>query len=1180
MATWTIAIRSWPRCAINRDEPSWDRVKFWSRDSRFKVYTWLDRGYYRTGDTIRANFLAQTLDRRPVSGTGIVTLFQVRYDEQRQPIETPVGTWEVDPDPQGEARLQLTASAPGQYRIAYRVTDAAEHSIEGGYLFTVTGAGFDRARYRFQHLELIPDQREYQPGEKVRLQINTDRPNSTVLLFLRPSEGTYMPPQVLRLRGQSTVHELDVLPADMPNFFVEAITISGGRVHEETKEIVVPPEKRILHLEVLPSQAELRPGEDATIDVRVTDFHGRNFVGSLAATVYDKSVEYISGGSNVPDIKEFFWKWRRSHYPLHQSNLSQTTRPLLPPKEKPMLPLGIFGFTVADELEDKFALGGMAIGGGMGGMGGGAPMAMRAMSAPMEGAENFGMAADKAMSPEAEGEGAPPNELIEPSIRSEFADTALWVGSLTTDAAGIAKLSLTMPENLTTWKVRVWGMGQGLRVGSGDAELITRKNLILRMQTPRFAVQKDEVILSANVHNYLSSEKEVHVTLELDGDVLESSGQQTTRVIIPPSGEARVDWRVRVAREGTAIVRMKAITDEESDGMELTFPCRVHGILKTDSWAGTVIPTAESTQVSLEVPEERRVAESILEVRYSPTLAAAMVDALPYLIDYPYGCTEQTLNRFLPAVITQNVLQRMNLDLAAIREKRTNLNPQEIGDDVERAAQWKRFDREAVFDPQELDRIVKDSITRLTNMQNADGGWGWFSGYREASFPHTTALVVRGLLVAQQNDVAIVPDVLQRGLTWLAQYQQDQVQRVKNADGSLHPWKSHADNLDALVYHVLVMANTDNAEMRDFLYRDRVELAVYGKALLGLALHQLGHDRQVAMIMQNIEQYLVEDDSNDTAYLGLPNEGYWWLWYGDEIEAHAAYLQLLSRLDPQGRKAPRLVRYLLNNRKHATYWRSTRDTAYCVEAFADYLKASGEARPDMVVEVWLDGEKRKEVAIDAENLFSFDNRFILQGEELSAGTHELEIRRRGSGSVYFNAYLTNFTLEDPITRAGLEIQVQRKFYRLTRRDAETKVAGQRGQPVDQRVEKYTRTPLDNLATLQSGDLVEIELEIDSKNDYEYLMFEDFKAAGLEPLDLQSGYVSDSLGAYRELRDDRVTFFVRSLARGKHSVSYRMRAEIPGTFSALPTMAGAMYAPELRGNADEWKLIVEDNTRKE
>jgi alpha-2-macroglobulin len=142
------------------------------------------------------------------------------------------------------------------------------------------------------------------------------------------------------------------------------------------------------------------------------------------------------------------------------------------------------------------------------------------------------------------------------------------------------------------------------------------------------------------------------------------------------------------------------------------------------------------------------------------------------------------------------------------------------------------------------------------------------------------------------------------------------------------------------------------------------------------------------------------------------------------------------------------------------------------------------------------------------------------------------------------------------------------------------VAGSRGQAVKQKVEKYEREELPNLATLKSGDLVEIELEIESKNDYEYLIFEDMKAAGFEPVDVRSGYGNNGaggngLGAYMELRDERVCLFTRVLPRGKHSVSYRVRAEIPGKFSALPTKASAMYAPELRANSDELKLKIVD-----
>jgi uncharacterized protein YfaS (alpha-2-macroglobulin family) len=601
-------------------------------------------------------------------------------------------------------------------------------------------------------------------------------------------------------------------------------------------------------------------------------------------------------------------------------------------------------------------------------------------------------------------------------------------------------------------------------------------------------------------------------------------------------------------------------------------------MLKMDSYSGVIRPKDQSGKIAVNVPDQRRPQQTRLEVRYSPTLAGAMVDALPYLVDYPYGCTEQTLNRFLPTVITQKVLIEMGLNLKDIKDKRTNLNAQEIGDDTERAKQWRRYDRNPVFDEEEVRRMVKESVERLTEMQCADGGWGWFSGWGEHSTPHTTALVVHGLQLAKQNDVALVPGMVDRGVAWLTRYQNEQVQWLKNAAIKEKPpglrWKDHADALDAFVYMVLVDAGAKNAEMMEFLYRDRTKLPVYCLAMYGLALHKQAQQEKLEMVLRNIGQFVVQDDENQTAWLNLP-DGYWWYWYGSEYEAHAYYLKLLAKTDPKGELAARLVKYLLNNRKHATYWNSTRDTALCVEAMADFLRASGESKPEMTVEVYYDGQLQKAVEITPQTIFNFDNKFVREGEAVAAGKHEIELRRKGQGPLYYNGYLTNFTLEDFIAKAGLEIKVNRKYYKLVKADKTIKAAGSRGQVVDQKVEKYERQELANLSTLKSGDLCEIELEIDSKNDYEYIVFEDMKPAGFEPVEQRSGYTGNELGAYVEYRDNRVAMFVRALARGKHSVSYRMRAETPGQFSALPTRAWAMYAPELKANSDELKLKVED-----
>jgi uncharacterized protein YfaS (alpha-2-macroglobulin family) len=1147
----------------------------------FKVYAWVDRGYYRVGETVQASFKVQTLDQKPIQGAGELKLLRIDY-RNNKPVEKMVRRWSLDPDSQGKAGLQIQASRAGQYRLSYTVTDTEDHRIEGGYIFTIRGAGDDGADYRFAKIELITDKSEYKPGDTVKLQINTDRQGAAVVLFIRPANGIYLKPRVIHMTGKSALEEIIITRKDMPNFFVEAFSVYDAKVHSEMREIIVPPEKRVLNVTLTPSSDAYLPGQKAKFKIAISDYDGEPFAGTAAITVYDRSVEYISGGSNVPEIKSFFWKWRRNHHLYKESNLMRWFHNRLKKGEIPMQNIGVFGHLVqrpgegvAGRDESGLADSDAEF----------KPAAAPAAAMEAEVAEdsvNRQMAPSKMVGAkkrkDEKSSAGDLQNLVKPTVRTRFADTAFWAGTVVTDEYGVAEVEFSMPENLTGWKAKVWAMGHGTRVGEGSAEVVTRKDLMLRLQAPRFFIETDEVVLSANVHNYLKQTKTAVVRLEFEGGCLGlMPGVNAEQPVqIAADGETRVDWRVKVLKEGEAVIRMQALTDEESDAMQMRFPVYVHGVSKQIPKSGVIRPDQNSATLQFTVPAARRVNESRLELRYSPTLAGAMVDALPYLVSYPYGCTEQTLNRFLPTVITRRALQKMGLDLKAIQNKVSNLNAQEIGDDRQRSKQWQRYRHNPVFDGASVNKMVKEGVKRLADMQLSDGGWGWFSGYGERSYPHTTAVVVHGMQLAQQSEVAVPGAMLDAGLQWLKNYQAGELAKLKRWDLKKKNGKSHADDIDALIYMVLVDAGSRQENMRAYLYRDRNRLSVYAKAMFGMALHKIGDVQKRDMLIRNIEQYLVEDEENQTAYLNLPNSGYWWYWYGSEYEAHAYYLKLLSVVEPGSQKASRLVKYLLNNRRHATYWNSTRDTAIIVEAFADYLSASGEDRPDLTLDIYLDGKKMKTVRITHENLFTFDNKLVLEGKAVTTGRHELKIVKTGRGPIYFNAYLDYFTLEDFITRAGLEIKVQRKVYRLRKIDKKIKDVGSHGQVVDRKVEKFERDLLVNMDTLKSGDLVEIELEIESKNDYEYLVFEDMKAAGFEPVEVRSGYNGNDMGAYVEFRDRKVCFFVQRLARGRHSVSYRLRAEIPGKFSALPTRAYAMYAPELKANSDEIKLVIEDD----
>ena len=733
----------------------------------FSVFTWVDRGHYKAGDAIEAGLSAQTLDRKPVTGKGTLKLMKITYDAERKPVETPVESWDVALGADGQARQVLKAAAPGQYRLSATINDGQGHQIDGGYLLTITGEGFTGASFRYNDLEIIPERKEYRPGETLRLLINTNQINSTVLLFVRPSDGIYLPPKVVHLQGKSTIEEIGIVPRDMPNIFVEALTVADGKIHDETREIAIPPESRIAQVAIEPSQTVYKPGQKAKVKLKLTGPLGKPFVGSTVVAVYDKSVEYISGGSNVPEIKAYFWSWKRHHHPQTESSLGRWSGNVTKQDEIAMQDLGALGGF-------QMGSGGWAYG-GMGGMGGGgaqfrdgsarfmsklaaAPAAMAPGAPGPSGAAELS-GGEKSKSPILD---APP--AVQPTIRTNFADTAFWAAALVTDSDGAAAVDFPLPDSLTTWKVKVWTLGPGTTVGQAESEVVTSKDLLVRLQAPRFFVEKDEVVLSANVHNKLKNAKSVQVVLELEGSVLQPLGESTQTVQIAAGSEQRVDWRVKVVHEGQAVIRMKALTDEESDAAQMSFPAFVHGMLKMEAFAGALRPDEQKGQVIVRVPSERKPDQSRLEVHYSPTLAGALVDALPYLADYPYGCTEQTLNRFLPTVITQKILINLGLDLKAIKEKHTNLNAQQLGDARDRAKPPPGQPHNAVFDQAEDVKMAASGIERLSDMQLSDGGWGWFSGYGEFASPHTTALVVHGLQLARQNDVALKEGMLEKGV--------------------------------------------------------------------------------------------------------------------------------------------------------------------------------------------------------------------------------------------------------------------------------------------------------------------------------------------------------------------------------------------------------------------------------
>jgi uncharacterized protein YfaS (alpha-2-macroglobulin family) len=684
----------------------------------------------------------------------------------------------------------------------------------------------------------------------------------------------------------------------------------------------------------------------------------------------------------------------------------------------------------------------------------------------------------------------------------------------------------------------------------------------------------------------------------------------------------------QVKSPGEVKLKVTSRGGKYSDAMEKSYPIFEHGIEKFITKSGKA--RGNDITIRLDLPRERKAGTTGLVVQLTPSMAVTMLDALPYLIDYPYGCTEQTMSRFLPAAITAKTLRDLGLQPEDIMGR--VFGGIETGSAAATHPNGKK-------DLQKLDEIVKAGLDRLYDFQHSDGGWGWWK--QGESDRWMTAYVVWGLTLARDAEVKIDRNVLDRGASFL---DKTLVEEEENPD--MQAWMLHA----LAVYKASNKQTSLSAfqtKAFDNLWTNRDKLNAYTRALLALSAHHFGKADQAKTLIQNLENGVKRDDRPDTSVivdsspstpdpqhsvLGTAHwgeDGIYWRWSDGGVEATAFALRALLTIDPQNKLIEPVTNWLIKNRRGAQ-WNSTRDTAIVVLAMNDYLRASGELKPELEYELLVNGSSVAKKKISGADVFNAPSRFTIEAK-LVKDANEIRIKRKsGTGPIYFAAEAKFFSLEEPIVPAANEIFVKREYYKLA------------GRPTLLKGYVYDKVPLKDGETVKSGERVETLITIEAKNNYEYLIFEDLKPAGLEAVEVRSGeslyarelksgavehkfastnnppesskvgrgvptaprvmdkstvmarrasirprpvpqpddtdYTGRSRWVYQELRDRKVALFIDKLPEGVWEIRYDLRAEVPGKFHALPVVGQAMYVPEIRCNGEEVRINVAESDR--
>jgi uncharacterized protein YfaS (alpha-2-macroglobulin family) len=1026
----------------------------------FLLTTRIDGYIFRPGQNVTTSIRAVDYvgqDRPSVPVTVVVERREYRYGYYREPTTVKVSESSITLDGNGRGDAQVTlGTEPGTYVIRAVATDTGRSITSASYAW-IPGERNLGLYEQDRYLELVADKQTYAAGDIARLAVRGDQISGPVLIT---KEGQHVAwHRVARVAAGDPL-EVPIESSDAGDIYVNIAYMRDGRLYSAERRLSVPPQDRTLHIELAADRPVAKPQEPGVFTVSVSDASGAPVKAQISLGVIDEAV-YAVKPDETPDPIRFFY---RREYSRVSTRFSRDYY--------------FVGFAGSDRLQ----------------------LARRSR-------RPFSLADFKG------------DKEVQPQVRKDFPDAIYWIGDLVTDTEGHARVSIKYPDALTTWRLTARAVTTDTLAGISVARTTTTKDLIVRLITPRFLTEGDQVVLPTIVHNYLKDSKDATIAIEASG-LQQARGIPAAPVAatIAPAGEHRDDWRFVANKVGTASVTATAKTDSDSDAVELPVPVLPFGLRREAGTSGSLVDAGETT-ATVTIPSTANPAERSVRVLLAPSIAGSLLGAVDFLTSYPYGCTEQTLSSFLPNLVVTRALAQLKL------------------------APTERLSA--------LDRQVNEGLTRLQAMQNDDGGWGWWR--TGPSHPFMTAYAVYGLAEARRQGYTAVSGRLQRGTRALA---------------AMYTQNPRAEpDLKAYFAFVLGRAPAQGVSYRQAdalneLWDARNRMSSYGRALLLLALDDAGDSRGNELATRLMGE---AETQGDLSFWKSDRDPLLFDFVDTSVEATATAIRALARHDARSPVLDRAVRWLMLNRSGG-YWYSTKQTAIALYGLLELLQARNETPRPFVADVYVNGTLAGSQSFTAASLINPDPiAVIASGQE---GANSVRIVKRGGGTLYWSATSVYFDPHAAEARTGgRQLAIARTYALLSavKRADGTYV--------------YREQPLQGAA--RPGDVLTVRLTVAGSKDWRYLALEDPLPAGVEAIQDTTAYPLESgdtdwwwYGRRIEYRDSRTSFFLENFEEGRYEFVYLVKVVSSGQFNAVPAQIAPMYVPGVAASSEPFAVTVD------
>ena len=1065
-----------------------------------------DRYFVERGTPLKIDFIVTDLDGQAISGKPVEIeaarlewkFRNQKWAEESVDIQKCTMVSSTEPD-----TCEFGTPVGGSYQITAIVTDDQGRKNQSRFTRWVSGGQIRPSRkVEQEQVTLIPDKENYQPGDTAQILVQSPFSPAEGLLTVSRSGILYSTRFLIDESGSTTLN-VPIEAGHIPNLNIQVDLVgSAARTDDKgdllpnapprpayalgTLNLSIPPLQRTLSLSATPAESKLEPGGQTTLNVVLKDANGQPVPDAeIAVVVVDEAILALTNYQLANPLSTFY-----SDRPSYLSSIYGRSSIVL------IDPLAL----AQQASNEKAARDNMAF-------------AEEPAAAPMPTME--------ALAQIGGGIDAAPQAI---RIRSDFNPLATFSPEVRTDSNGTARVLVKLPDNLTRYRVMVVAVDSaGNKFGTGESNITARLPLMVRPSAPRFLNFGDKFELPVILQNQTDQPLTVDVVARATNLDLLTKG---LRVTIPANDRVEVRFPASTEMAGTARVQIAAVSGTFSDAATIELP--IYTPATTEAFATYGVIDQGATAQPVQYPAGVFPQYGGLEITTSSTALQALTDAVLYLVEYPFECSEQLASRILAVASLRDVLTAFKAD--------------------------------GLPAPEEMEAAVNRDIKRLQGMQNYDGGFAtWRRGFD--SSPFNTIHVTHALYRAQQKGFEVPTEMQQSALSYLAQIEN----HYPAWYGQQARW-----TLSAYALYVRNLSGERDAQKAEALLRE-AGLENLSMQAIGWLWPVIDNENMLEEIRIFVNNHVVETAGAANFTTSYDDQSY--LLLSSDRRTDAILLDALMEDNPQSDLISKVVSGLLAHRTKGR-WGNTQENVFVLIALDRYFNTYEAQTPNFVARIWLgetyagDSEFRGRTTDLHETLIPMN--YVLN--ETASGTENLILSKDGIGRLYYRIGLRYAPTDLNLAPLDMGFVIQRSY-----------------EAVDDPEDVYKDNQ--GIWHIKAGARVRIRISMVADNRRYHVALVDPLPAGLEivnPALAVSGSVPQDPSSsnfrygwwwwgtwyeHQNMRDDRAEAFTSLLWDGVYEYTYIARATTPGTFIAPPSKAEEMYSPEVFGrSASDWVIV--------